>query len=60
MELVLKIRSSGAEPMAQWFNATRARGMILEIRDQVPRQAPCMARASPSASLSLSLSLMNK
>ena len=37
-------------------------GVILESRDQVPHQAPCMEPASPSAciSLPLSLSLMNK
>ena len=43
-----------------------ARGTILESRDRVPRRAPCMEPAFPSAcvsaslSLSLSLSLMNK
>ena len=43
-----------------------AQGLILETQDWVPRQAPCMEPASPSAcvsaslSLSLSLSLMNK
>ena len=41
-----------------------ARGVILESRDRVPRQAPCMEPASPSASAcvsaSLSVSLMNK
>ena len=37
-------------------------GLILESQDPVPRQAPCMEPASPSASLAhaLSLSLMNK
>ena len=39
-------------------------GLILESRDQVPHRAPCLEAASPSAcvsaSLSLSLSLMNK
>ena len=39
-----------------------AQGLILETRDRVPRQAPCMEPACVSASLSLSLcvSLMNK
>ena len=41
-----------------------AQGVILETWDHVPRQAPCMGSASPSAcvsaSLSLSLSLMNE
>ena len=47
-------RSSLAPPSAQ--------GVILETRDRVPRQAPCMEPASPSAcvSASLSLPLMNK
>ena len=41
-----------------------AQGAILETRDGVPPWAPCMEPASPSAcvsaSLSLSLSLMNR
>ena len=39
-----------------------AQGVILETRDRVPRQAPCVEPASPSAcvSASLSVSLMNK
>ena len=39
-----------------------AQGAILESRDRVPRQAPSLEPASPSAcvSASLSLSLMNK
>ena len=35
-------------------------GLILESWDGVPRQAPCMEPASPSAYVSASLSLMNK
>ena len=34
-----------------------AQGMILESWDPVPRQAPCMESASPSACVSTSLSL---
>ena len=34
-----------------------AQGMILESRDRVPRRAPCMEPASPSACVSASLSL---
>ena len=34
-----------------------AQGMILETRDQVPRQAPFMEPASPSACFSASPSL---
>ena len=43
-----------------------AQGAILETRDRIPRQAPCMEPASPSAcvsaplSLSLSVTIMNK
>ena len=41
-----------------------AQGAILETWDQIPRRAPCMEPASPSAcvsaSFSLSVSLMNK
>ena len=39
-----------------------AQGVILETRDRVPRRAPGMEPASPSAcvSVSLSMSLMNK
>ena len=44
-----------------------AQGVILETRDRVPCQVPCMEPASPlplslslALSLSLSLSLMNK
>ena len=38
-----------------------AQGVILESRDRLPHQAPCMEPASPSAcvSASLSVSLMN-
>ena len=34
-----------------------AQGVILETQDQVPRQAPCMEPASPSACVSASLSI---
>ena len=44
--------------MAQRFSAALAQGMILESRDRVPQQAPCMEPASLSAvPLSSSLSL---
>ena len=42
-------RSGLAPPAAQ--------GVILETLDRVPRQAPCMEPASPSACVSASLSL---
>ena len=32
------------------------RGVILETRDRVPREAPCIEPASPSACVSVSLS----
>ena len=47
---------SGLEPPS-------AQGVILETRDPVPRRAPCMEPASPSACVSASpysASLMNK
>ena len=34
-----------------------AQGAILETRDRIPRRAPCMEPASPSAYVSASLSL---
>ena len=34
-----------------------ARGLILETRDRVPRWAPCLEPASPSACVSASLSV---
>ena len=37
-----------------------AQGAILESRDRVPHQAPCMEPASPSACVSASLSLYHK
>ena len=48
--------------VAQWFSACLGQGVILESRDQVPYQAPCMEPASPSACVSAShcVSLMNK
>ena len=44
---------SWAALVAQRFSA--ARGVILAIRDQVPRRAPSMEPASPSACVSASL-----
>ena len=37
-----------------------AQGTILESRDRVPHQVPGMESASPSASLSLSVTIINK
>ena len=39
------------------FALPSAQGLILEIWDRVPRRAPCMEPASPSACVSASLSL---
>ena len=54
----------GAAPVAQRFSAAFSQGLILETLNQVPRRAPCMEPASPSACVSapppLSASLMNK
>ena len=36
-----------------------AQGVILETQDRVPRRAPCMEPASPSASLCVSLIFKN-
>ena len=42
--------------VAQWFERLpSAQGVILESGDEVPRQAPCMEPASPSACVSASL-----
>ena len=37
-----------------------AQGVILQFRDRFPRQAPCEKPASPSACVSVSLSLISK
>ena len=46
----------GAAQVAQWFSTALAQGVILETRDRVPRQAPCMEPASVSACVSASAS----
>ena len=49
---------SGGSLGAQWFKGhPLAQGVILETRDQVPHQAPCMEPASPSACVSASMCL---
>ena len=54
-ELNLKL---GDPWVAQRFKRLpSAQNVILETRDRVPRQAPCMEPASPSAGVSASLSL---
>ena len=58
------IKGFWAARVAQWFSAPSAQGVILETRDRIPHQAPCMEPASPfacmSAFLSLCVSLMSK
>ena len=49
--LVGRLGGSGVERLPS------AQGVILETRDRVPHQAPCMEPASPSACVSASLSL---
>ena len=59
-----KQRGKGQPRWCSGLALPAAQGMILESWDQVPRQALCMEPASPSAcvsaSLSVSMSLMNK
>ena len=45
-----------ATQVAKRFSTTSAQGVILETRDQVGHQAPCMEPASPSACVSASRS----
>ena len=47
----------GATRVAQQFSTASAQGLILETRDRIPHQAPCMEPVSPSACVSASLSL---
>ena len=60
----IKLNFQGRPGGSAVWHLPLAQGMILGSRDRVPRQAPCMEPASPSAcvsaSLSFSVSLMNK
>ena len=51
---------NGAAWVAQWFSAAFSPGPDPGDWDQVPHQAPCMEPVSPSAYVSLSLSVTNK
>ena len=54
------IRGMESERQPGWLSGLvppSVQGMILETRDQVPRRAPCVEPASPSACVSLPLSL---
>ena len=55
--LGFKKESSGSLGGAAVWCLPLAQGAILETRDRIPRQAPCMEPASPSACVSASLSL---
>ena len=66
---ILKKKKKKKTGQAQWLSGLAlpsAQGVILEIWDRVPSQAPCMEPASPSAcvsashSLSLSVTIINK
>ena len=54
--LYLDLKAEEGQP--SWLSGLAppsAQGMILETLDRVPRQAPCMEPASPSACVSASL-----
>ena len=60
-QVIYEVLSYGIPRWLRVLAPPSAQGMILESRDQVPRRAPCMEPASPSACVSASLcvSLMN-
>ena len=65
LDLAFVLKSSSGQP--RWLSGLvppSAWGVILETRDRVPYQSPCMEPASPSAFVFVfvfaSLSLMNK
>ena len=65
MEDPIKNSKSGKAGWLSGLAPPSAQGVILESRDRVPHQAPCMEPACVSASLSLlslslSVSVMNK
>ena len=50
----------GEQGQSQWLRdlaPPSAQGLVLETWDRVPRRAPCMEPASPSACVSASLSV---
>ena len=53
----LKIAKRGRPGASVFEHLPSAQGVILEARNRVPRWAPCMEPASPSACVSASLSL---
>ena len=54
---ILEIQISGSLGGAAVWRLPLAQGAILETPDRIPRRAPCMEPASPSACVSASLSL---
>ena len=49
-------QATGSPSGAAVWRLPSAQGVILETRDRIPRRAPCMEPASPSACVSASLS----
>ena len=58
LENIFKNQDLGQPGWLSGLAPPSAQGMTLETQDRVPRQAFCMEPASPSASLPLSVSLM--
>ena len=56
LEVYSKTETWGSLGNSVVWRLPLAQGAILESRDQVPRQAPCMEPASPSACVSTSFS----
>ena len=55
-----KIKNVGQPGWLSGLAPRLARGVILGSRDRVPRRAPCMEPASPSACVSASLSVSHE
>ena len=60
MEVLEHIKDVRAARVAQWFSATFSPGQDPRDLDRVPRQAPCMGPASPSAYVSATLSISHE
>ena len=57
MNFILKFAILGQPGWLSGLVSPLAQGVILETRDRVPRRAPCIEPASPSACVSASPSL---
>ena len=55
--IIIKHLLKGIPGWLSGLSPPSAQGVILETQDRVPRQAPCMEPASPSASVSANLSV---